>query len=46
VHATADCDPQSIPSMDCPSSSEESNNDNDDDSGSIEDEIPSVIPFP
>jgi hypothetical protein len=34
--------------VDCPSSSgeEETENDDDDDRGNIEEEIPSVIPFP
>jgi hypothetical protein len=47
VHATADCDPHSIPAVDCPPApSEESDGDNEDDSGNIEEEIPSVLPFP
>ena len=47
LHASVNCDPQSFSPVDCPSSpSEESSNDNDDDSGNIEEEIPSVLPFP
>jgi hypothetical protein len=48
AYASTDCDRQSSSSVDCQSSSsEESENDNDDDdSGNIEDQIPSVIPFP
>jgi hypothetical protein len=47
VHASTDCDGQSSSSVNCPSSSDESENDNNDDnSGNIEDQIPSVIPFP
>ncbi len=48
AYASTDCDRQSSSSMDCQSSSsEESGNDNNDDnSGNIEDQIPSVIPFP
>jgi hypothetical protein len=47
VHATADCDPQSIPTVNCPPTpSEEADSENEDNSGNIEDEIPSVLPFP
>jgi hypothetical protein len=48
VQGSIDCDPQTFSSVDCPSSSgeEETENDNDDDRGNIEEEIPSVIPFP
>jgi hypothetical protein len=48
AYASTDCDGQSSSSVNCPSSSsEESENDNNDDnSGNIEDQIPSVIPFP
>ena len=47
AYASTDCDRQSS-TVGCPSSSsEESENDNnDDESGNIEDQIPSVIPFP
>ena len=40
VHGSIDCDLQTPASVDCPTSS------GDDDSGNIEDQIPSVIPFP
>ena len=48
AYASSDCDGKSSSTVDCPSSSsEESENDNsDDDGGSIEDQIPSAIPFP
>jgi hypothetical protein len=47
AYASTDCDRQSSSSVDCQLSSEESeNNNDDDDSGNIEDQIPSVIPFP
>lgn len=47
VHGFVDCDLQTSSSVDCPPSSGEiETNDDDDDSGNIEDQIPSVIPFP
>jgi hypothetical protein len=47
VHGSIDCDLQTSASVDCPTSSGEvETNDDDDDSGNIEDQIPSVIPFP
>jgi hypothetical protein len=48
AYASSDCDGKSSSTVDCPSSpSEESENDNNDDNGgNIEDQIPSVIPFP
>lgn len=48
TYASIDCDQQSSSQVDCPpSSSQGSENDNnDDDSGNIEEQIPSVLPFP
>lgn len=49
AYASADCDQQSSSPVNCPSSSPEgSENDNndDDDGGNIEEQIPSVLPFP
>ena len=48
AYASTDCDQQSSSQVDCPpSSSQGSENDNnDDDSGKIEEQIPSVVPFP
>jgi hypothetical protein len=48
AYASTDCDRQSSSSVNCQSSSsdESENDNNDDDSGNIEDQIPSVIPFP
>jgi hypothetical protein len=48
AYASADCERQSSSSQDCQSSSSKGseNDNNDDDSGNIEDQIPSVIPFP
>ena len=45
VHGSVDCDRQTFSPVDCPTSSGEETN-NDDDRGSIEEQIPSVIPFP
>ena len=44
VHGSVDCDLQTSASVDCPTSSGEV--ETNDDSGNIEDQIPSVIPFP
>lgn len=48
AYASTDCDKQSSSQVDCPpSSSQGSENDNNyDDSGNIEEQIPSVLPFP
>ena len=48
AYASTDCDQQSSSQVDCPpSSSQGSENDNNDvDSGNIEEQIPSVLPFP
>jgi hypothetical protein len=45
--ASAECDRQSFSPVDCPtSSSEEFSNENNGKSGNIEEQIPSVLPFP
>ena len=43
-----ECNQQTFSSVDCPESSpeEQPNSDDDDDIGNIEEQIPSVIPFP
>jgi hypothetical protein len=50
VQGSIECDRQAFSSVDCPPSSsgedETNNNDDDDDSGNIEEQIPSVLPFP
>lgn len=51
VHGSVDCDRQTFSPVDCPPSSsssgeEETDNDDEGDGGNIEEEIPSVIPFP
>jgi hypothetical protein len=47
VQGSIECDPQTFSPVDCPTSEdEETNNDDDDDRGNIEEQIPSVIPFP
>jgi hypothetical protein len=47
VQGLVDCDRQTFSPVDCPTSSgEEETNNDDDDRGNIEEQIPSVIPFP
>ena len=47
VYGSIDCDLQTSASVDCPTlSGEVETNEDDYDSGNIEDQIPSVIPFP
>jgi hypothetical protein len=48
VQGSVDCDRRTFSPVDCPTSSgeEETSNDDDDDRGNIEEQIPSVIPFP
>jgi len=47
VQGSVDCDRQTFSPVDCPTSSgEEETNNDDDDRGNIEEQIPSVIPFP
>jgi hypothetical protein len=48
AYAFTDCDQQSSSQVDCPplSSQGSENDNNDDDSGNIEEQIPSVLPFP
>jgi hypothetical protein len=49
AQGSIECNHQPFPPVDCPPlspSEEETINDDDDDSGNIEEQIPSVIPFP
>jgi hypothetical protein len=48
VQGSTECDRQTFSPMDCPpsSSGEDESNNGIDDSGNIEEEIPSVLPFP
>jgi len=46
VQGSVDCDRQTFSPVDCPTSSGEEETNNDDDRGNIEEQIPSVIPFP
>jgi hypothetical protein len=48
VQGSTDCSRQTSSPVDCPPSSSEkgTENDDDDDSGNIEEQIPSVLPFP
>jgi hypothetical protein len=46
VHGSVDCDRQTFSPVDCPTLSGEETNNDDDDRGNIEEQIPSVIPFP
>lgn len=46
VQGSIECDRQAFSPEDCPPSSSEEEEANSGDSGNIEDQIPSVIPFP
>lgn len=48
AQGSTECDRQTFSAVDCPTSSgeDETNYDGDDDTGNIEEQIPSVIPFP
>jgi hypothetical protein len=46
AYASTDCDQQSSSSEDCPPSSSEGSENDNDDGGNIEEQIPSVLPFP
>jgi hypothetical protein len=46
VQGSVNCDPQTSSPADCPAPSGEEETNDDDDRGNIEEEIPSVIPFP
>lgn len=48
AQGSTECDRQTFSPVDCPASSEEepTNNEDNDDIGNIEEQIPTVIPFP
>jgi hypothetical protein len=46
VYGSVDCDRQTFSSIECPESSSRDEETDDDDIGNIEEQIPSVLPFP